>query len=691
MTCGEYITQTWPDTSSTLRLLIALISRPSTRPMREIDQVKVSLNEIETQIHFRLVGAPHTLAEICEAVAWVHAAVARTPSKKPSMVDFIVECRGNQTLSYCTRSVISPLINNLDRDTQCWLPLFPNTAVAIDCRRNLVCENSPLGLNISWDLLCFICGLEYEVDTETGFALYGQRSLVYPTRYLPTSESMQWHFQDLKKGELPPTGSFQGGERFNDLNECLTIGKDHLLGFWPEPLVTLGTEYNKDVDITKVRWTNPGDTETINDVYEKDGYTFGASISAPRLLSFNASMTYKIAHNRRNIYMSDFIGNMESIIDTPALVYSIQEGRAYVVPLISVVFHIGRVRAKVHKLSQYHVAPCEALANGGLAAFDAIRKSYQDPLAAKQPQNSKDGEVQVPYRVKDHLQSVYAALQVTVRQRSLLKRFFKEYLVGYELADIAHEYQSYNFKRHQLKDLVCWKPLVDEVHLVLFCEGLYDPIIRDPKSQAADGCVGRHHDTIPCGLDILTVSLPCLLHLSRRYNEPGSAYEWVIEGCKWHSRHSKGLVFFECDHSRAQHCQKLQSLKSKGQKHARMPDYDNLAKYQNGAIAFEDEVGAGTKLKRLSNADRTQVEPGKEWVVATVRQLRVAGDFEVALILTHLHHDRGESVGIVKPALLQTFCLFFSMFFKAVREPSRKTTSYDPNSRRGAFGVWWAF
>lgn len=72
--------------------------------------------------------------------------------------------------------------------SSCWLPLVPNTTTASGYksrRRNAGIK----GLEVSFDLLCYMCGIEYEAVEDGGVVLFGHSCVVYPVR--ATDESLE--------------------------------------------------------------------------------------------------------------------------------------------------------------------------------------------------------------------------------------------------------------------------------------------------------------------------------------------------------------------------------------------------------------------------------------------------------------------------------------------------------------------
>jgi hypothetical protein len=104
-------------------------------------------------------------------------------------------------------------------------------------------------MEVSFELMCYLCGLEYEVVEEGGLILYGPKSTVYPVRQI--YDCVEWHFQPLDIGSVD---NFRRDGTYLKLDgvEELHSGKRHFIGLWTDPQVTLGTSAG---DISGISWS----------------------------------------------------------------------------------------------------------------------------------------------------------------------------------------------------------------------------------------------------------------------------------------------------------------------------------------------------------------------------------------------------------------------------------------------------
>ena len=93
-------------------------------------------------------------------------------------------------------------------------------------------------MEVSFELMCYFCGLEYEVLEGDGLVLYGTKSMVYPVRQL--RDSIEWHFEELSSQSPPAIAT---GQRLAATDLTVLCDKTrHFVGLWKEPLISLGTE-----------------------------------------------------------------------------------------------------------------------------------------------------------------------------------------------------------------------------------------------------------------------------------------------------------------------------------------------------------------------------------------------------------------------------------------------------------------
>jgi hypothetical protein len=230
--------------------------------------------------------------------------------------------------------------------------------------------------------------------------------MVYPVQAV--ADCVQWHFQPYSPDRPLHSQVTQKRMLVDDL-DTLREAKRHFLGLWSDPRITLGTD---SVDDTKVGWSAAA--EVLSET-TRDGTILGGSVAAPRVLTLNWSQTYKVARSRKNQYMVNFEANLHRMINSPVILYSPSEKRAWMVSFVSVLLHLARARAFFQTSLGFHVPPCESRGNGGQAAFDCLRAHYRQPLK-RAAENESLSEEEQKFTVENYVNEVSAAMECARRE-----------------------------------------------------------------------------------------------------------------------------------------------------------------------------------------------------------------------------------------------------------------------------------
>jgi hypothetical protein len=212
--------------------------------------------------------------------------------------------------------------------------------------------------------------------------------------------------------------------------------------------------------------------------------------------------------------------------------------------------------------------------------------------------------------IQDYVNEVWTALDKVTLETCKAKRLFRYQIIGYEAADIAKMKTTLRMKRKDLGMFsTSWTPLLSEIKLALFCEGLFDPIIAQSGSVPNTHCCSWVWRQIPRGFDLLTASLPCLVYLSEHLNGSGPIKR-LTEEYSWHCPGELQLVF--CEMKRPHVCNRLQELKKHDWRRYNIlhPRPEELTKYPDGAVVFKDSVNQETiheSLAVLAAGQDTQI------------------------------------------------------------------------------------
>jgi hypothetical protein len=587
-TCEEYVSRTWPKVSDPVLSLYERIGRPT-----EIDKVidlmadkphslirvklktkpMSNLTDKRRLLQVTLEATREQLLDVIEAVAWLFATaysaqdlvlrgVRLERQFGPSFLNFDLRCDSMKPVTEKGWSSI------------CWIPLMPCYPIAVDFEtpaRDLDIK----GVEISFHLMCFLCGLEYAVEEEGGLVLYGQKSAVWPTQ--ASDDCVEWHFQRRED-----TFEGQDEEPFEKTRLCMSIDhleswsaqKRHFLGLWADPVVTLGTSIS---DGSRVEYSQ---AREVRYTHRRHGRQIGGTIACPRIFSLTWTEVYTIAENRRNIYMENFESKVHARRNTPVMLYSISERRAWIVSFLSVLWHLARARSSYQRVLGFRIPPCAQSADGGQAAFDRILGCYRRPLKGSRPREIvSDREQRVT--IKDYLNEVWASLDCATRETNRARRPWGNTIYGYEMADIVFLKPDLYMKQHKLNFRSGWTPLVDEVKLVLFYEGLRDPIESDRDHLQHTICSRTIWQNIPPGYNLLTVSLPCLIDIAQRF---GPNLSRLTGTHQWHSP-TRDQLLGPCGHPTEHICDRLQEVRRAPDHVA--PPHLNLLRDRRGAVVFK--------------------------------------------------------------------------------------------------------
>lgn len=201
-TCRDYVTEAWPMSVNKIRELFGLLetkisddvelerrfsSDPTADLIASIYRPSMA-PEPQDGLDFTVTldGVPEPQADIVEAVTWLFSILQQdtlvaTPGPYASVAHWKKwrSRRGGASRYKLTLDFLEPL--TVSHSEACWTDLVPRTACAV----NYGTKERPAemkGVEISFELLCFLAGLQYEVVEDGGLVLYGK---VCPTLKLP--------------------------------------------------------------------------------------------------------------------------------------------------------------------------------------------------------------------------------------------------------------------------------------------------------------------------------------------------------------------------------------------------------------------------------------------------------------------------------------------------------------------------
>ncbi|KAF7512292.1 hypothetical protein GJ744_001860 [Endocarpon pusillum] len=593
LTCGEYVEMTWPQSSTKIAEMFHTIETKwsatgVTHQLSSNSSTFGSLhfsgtNSFTDTVSVLLKGSPTGQADLGEAFLWLCTVIrdvgdSDSPVASTLHLDKAIEGQASYRVRYDPTTQL-----RIPKSSSCWAVLFPRTPCAIDATMQARPHHMQ-GLQLTFELMLLLCGLDYEIIDLVGVILLGQKSMVYPLRM--NNNCVQWHFQQCDPDN--PSSYQIAGPRLqcHDL-ELLRHKQHHFLGQWSNPLITLGTD---SIEYQPIGFS---EAEEIAEETTADGYTVGGSISAPKILSFSYTRSYKFARSRKNQYITNFSSKLHAKIGLPVLLYSPSEKRGWIVSYVSLLLHLARARAKFQNgMLGFQVPACELSSNGGLAAAECIIAHRCDPLrkaARNEILTEQEKEPTIEEYVKDVEASMEEARRQTCRAKHLLSKA-QARIIGYDLADISHMKDEMMMKQYKL-DLFAkgWAALLDEVRYTFFCEDLPDPIVPDKARNLERGC----WLSVPKGFNLLTVSLPCLCDLAERRNGRTGNLDRLTDKLWWHCRLKP---FLKCG-SKPHDCFLLQELAKEDL--AQSPGVAIADAKQRGAVIFRSATSRSIILGEI--------------------------------------------------------------------------------------------
>jgi len=178
------------------------------------------------------------------------------------------------------------------------------------------------------------------------------------------------------------------------------------------------------------------------------GRSFGGTILFPKALNLTWTETFKVARSRKTVYLTNFEAKLQAAINTPVMLYSVLEKRAWMVSFVSVLLHVARARAHCQRSLGFRVLACDISANGGQAAYETIMSCYRERLKHAAPDEMLD-ELEESLTIKDYISDVWAALDCATRETKENKRSISN--ADHRLRDGRYRSLKVNFADERTK------------------------------------------------------------------------------------------------------------------------------------------------------------------------------------------------------------------------------------------------
>jgi hypothetical protein len=194
-TCSEYVTAVWPHSPKKIKDMFMLLGADSGNVHTKSELISGAGGDVlvstsqhlsidgQRELSVSFDGRAESQADMVESLTWLFAVLQSGADDERPIASGIEWSRrrsdhvqARDSAYELSNDLLEPLL--VPYYSACWTPLLPRTACAVDfeTRRR---PRGMQGLDVSFDLMCFLSGLEYEIVENEGLILYGQVSSLY--------------------------------------------------------------------------------------------------------------------------------------------------------------------------------------------------------------------------------------------------------------------------------------------------------------------------------------------------------------------------------------------------------------------------------------------------------------------------------------------------------------------------------
>jgi hypothetical protein len=520
------------------------------------------MNDGSVVIHVK--GSKPVLTDVAELLGWMTSAFQTAAgSVSSSLITFGQVPTVHSSTAHFRFSISgteSPRLSGA-----CWLPLVRNSIIAFGFE--IPARTGQKGLELSFDELVTICGIEYPINRDGRVIFLGLSTILVPTAIFDDC-SIQWHVilaQDPSRLQRALHGLdsslsifharyirdfryyTQDNYRMSDTGaptfKGQTItgwpaflsrlrGARHFLGWCKNVDIILGTAIGQ---YTSVSWTRAAESKTQK-VPSADGFSlgtggkgiFGASYSRSYTITQNRDQRFPFA-NRKAKY-EDVLNNHK---EEQIILYDPKERRAWLVPFLSVLLHVVILRLQ----RDGYTGPlpyADPTWDGAAAALKALLDNRSLPLLNEESHSSHS-----LYQLEDLTKLLIFALQnaYPTKASSTIRG---KLIFGHELMDMVTCEPPFRIKKRSVKSSHGgWPRLTGDVQIVLFCRGIGEAL--RPSQSETNLCPSWQF--LPKGLDYLGATIKGLKHLAERAGYCQS-FEFLMEGYRWYC--PRNSFIYEC-------------------------------------------------------------------------------------------------------------------------------------------------
>jgi hypothetical protein len=396
-----------------------------------------------------------------------------------------------------------------DLERSCWHRIYQGGVIAYGLP--IPRRGKEIGVELPFDLMVSLTDIWYRVEYKDGMILKGRTMALIPSAV--SSDAVQWHLVTSNRPDLELT--------LDDLQKhpvsviplsqlYIVSQKRAILGYCSSARIWLGTSRSghQHIRLSSAPPYKGSRLRMSRDMNVALGFAQGGTGSVT--LKFRLPKTMmKVKSERPNV--SDMILQSRH---NPTLLYSVDEGIAYLVPELCVVMHLILHWAwhqhdrndLVKKLPRIPLS-CD----GGLAAFETIDKHKDLELRSA---SQLGGQVTLLGLVERFLQSLQGLKELLYSEEYLtIDRSSR--IVGWEFVDIAlgQQFQAAKKSEIQVATAGDWpKALSKDPRIVnIFASNLKQPIRPDSTTRLC-----RSWSPLPSRKDFLVASMACISVLTER-------------------------------------------------------------------------------------------------------------------------------------------------------------------------------
>lgn len=522
-TCGQFLQKEWKEAGAraleVLSRAVSFLEDVSTNSGESSkSNQNASIHATETHIVIK-VDEQRDAQSFVDAIVWVCAAVRvntqrRADAGKRSKLQLskvnqmlLVENSELLALVYGLDKLTECSDQDLEPQTRCWTGLFHSGIIAF---RPLERECGA-GLEIPFDMLLDLSGVENVYHIEGGIILVGFFTALVPISRDEATNSIQWHFEEVdgSSGELLKPyclpSMLEAWYKSQDINMLRT--SKCFVGWFARANILLGTRQLVENSRNKLKWsteTKEHRQSARREGFEASGqlgFTAGPINTGLQLIStwrFHSNVQHFRRHEQYSMALRLGRGNVSVVIDS-------ESKQVWLVPMLSLVLHLcHRYFQEVCSDQAHNPLPFADPSPDGASEAARVLECNGDVLvfgAAGDP--DAENLRQLFLRINTNLLNSAAT-----REPSNKKKLFAS-----ELMAMATE-PARGSPLKEMKapaDAESWVGLLERVDFVGVCANIGYLIEPDPPLANTCAC-----SALPCNRYLLAAHIRCLDALSQR-------------------------------------------------------------------------------------------------------------------------------------------------------------------------------